>query len=83
MRYLLGQGCDEFYEVGPGRVLRGLLKRIDRKIPCHGVARSVTGPSMRSTRRNGYRTIATQLTSSNAHRTIVMSDTTSPSCTTA
>jgi [acyl-carrier-protein] S-malonyltransferase len=37
LRYLLGQGCDEFYEVGPGRVLRGLLKRIDRKIPCHGV----------------------------------------------
>ena len=37
LRYLLAQGCDEFYEVGPGRVLRGLLKRIDRKIPCHGV----------------------------------------------
>ncbi len=36
MRYLLAQGFDEFYEVGPGRVLRGLLKRIDRKIPCHG-----------------------------------------------
>ena len=37
LRYLLGQGCDQFYEIGPGRVLRGLLKRIDRKIPCHGV----------------------------------------------
>jgi [acyl-carrier-protein] S-malonyltransferase len=37
MRYLLGLGLDQFYEVGPGRVLRGLLKRIDRKIPCHGV----------------------------------------------
>jgi [acyl-carrier-protein] S-malonyltransferase len=35
-RALLAIGCDEFYEVGPGRVLRGLLKRIDRKIPCHG-----------------------------------------------
>jgi [acyl-carrier-protein] S-malonyltransferase len=35
-RALLASGCDEFYEVGPGRVLRGLLKRIDRKIPCHG-----------------------------------------------
>jgi [acyl-carrier-protein] S-malonyltransferase len=35
-RALLAMGCDEFYEVGPGRVLRGLLKRIDRKIPCHG-----------------------------------------------
>ena len=28
---LLALGCDEFYEVGPGRVLRGLLKRIDRR----------------------------------------------------
>jgi [acyl-carrier-protein] S-malonyltransferase len=35
-RALLAFGCDEFYEVGPGRVLRGLLKRIDRKIVCHG-----------------------------------------------
>lgn len=35
-RALLASGCDEFYEVGPGRVLRGLLKRIERKIPCHG-----------------------------------------------
>lgn len=35
-RALLAFGCDEFYEVGPGRVLRGLLKRIDRKIACHG-----------------------------------------------
>jgi [acyl-carrier-protein] S-malonyltransferase len=35
-RYLLGQQVDQFYEVGPGRVLRGLLKRIDRKIACNG-----------------------------------------------
>lgn len=37
LRYLLSQGCDQFYEVGPGRVLRGLLKRIDRKASCQGV----------------------------------------------
>lgn len=37
MRYLLAQGFDEFYEVGPGRVLRGLLKRIDRKAAAKGV----------------------------------------------
>ena len=30
-------GIDEFYEVGYGRVLRGLIKRIHRKTPCHGV----------------------------------------------
>lgn len=37
MRYLLDRGFDQFYEVGPGRVLRGLLKRIDRKVACDGV----------------------------------------------
>ncbi|MDO4571506.1 MAG: ACP S-malonyltransferase [Planctomycetia bacterium] len=37
MRFLLAQGVEEFYEVGPGRVLRGLMKRIDRKVPCAGV----------------------------------------------
>ncbi|MFO0904810.1 MAG: ACP S-malonyltransferase [Pirellulales bacterium] len=34
IRTLLNQGCDQFYEVGPGRVLAGLLKRIDRKLKC-------------------------------------------------
>lgn len=38
MRYLLEEGFDQFHEVGPGRVLRGLLRRIDRKISCHNVA---------------------------------------------
>ena len=37
MRYLIEQGLDEFYEVGPGRVLRGLLRRIERKVPCQSV----------------------------------------------
>ena len=35
MLRLLEMGIDEFYEVGPGRVLRGLLRRIQRKIICH------------------------------------------------
>ena len=35
MLRLLEMGIDEFYEVGPGRVLRGLLRRIQRKITCH------------------------------------------------
>jgi len=37
MRYLLQEGFDQFYEVGPGRVLRGLLRRIDRKTPCQSL----------------------------------------------
>jgi [acyl-carrier-protein] S-malonyltransferase len=37
MRYLLDDGFDQFYEVGPGRVLRGLLRRIARKVPCECV----------------------------------------------
>ena len=37
MRYLLGEGFDLFYEVGPGRVLRGLLKRIDRRATCENI----------------------------------------------
>jgi [acyl-carrier-protein] S-malonyltransferase len=39
VRYLLDQqGVNHFYEIGPGRVLRGLLKRIDRKVPCDSVS---------------------------------------------
>ncbi len=37
MRYMLQQGVDQFYEFGPGRVLRGLLRRIERKVPCQNV----------------------------------------------
>jgi [acyl-carrier-protein] S-malonyltransferase len=32
MRYLLDQGTDTFIETGPGGVLLGLIKRIDRKV---------------------------------------------------
>ncbi len=37
MEKMLADGYEEFYEVGSGRVLRGLMKRINRKVPCHGV----------------------------------------------
>jgi len=37
IRYMLSLGVGEFYEVGPGRVLRGLLRRIDRKLTCHNI----------------------------------------------
>ncbi len=38
MRYLLAEGYTNFYEVGPGRVLRGLLRRIDRTVSCDNVS---------------------------------------------
>jgi [acyl-carrier-protein] S-malonyltransferase len=34
LRGLLEMGCDRFYEIGPGRVLAGLLKRVQRKAEC-------------------------------------------------
>jgi [acyl-carrier-protein] S-malonyltransferase len=37
MRRLLADGIDQFYEIGPGRVLKGLLRRIDRKAACENV----------------------------------------------
>jgi len=38
MRWLLDEfGVDGCCEIGPGRVLRGLLKRINRKIPCENI----------------------------------------------
>ncbi len=33
MKHLLETGIDQFCEVGPGKVLKGLMKRINRKIP--------------------------------------------------
>jgi len=38
MRWLIGQGITEYYEVGPGRVLQGLLKRTDPSMACVSVA---------------------------------------------
>jgi len=38
LRALLAAGCDRFYEIGPGRVLAGLLKRVQRKVDCQNVS---------------------------------------------
>jgi [acyl-carrier-protein] S-malonyltransferase len=38
MRYLLDTAeITQFYEIGPGRVLTGLLKRVARKTPCENI----------------------------------------------
>jgi [acyl-carrier-protein] S-malonyltransferase len=41
IRWLLANGVTEFTEVGPGKVLAGLLKRIDRKAKCENVNEAV------------------------------------------
>lgn len=38
VRYLIANGVTTFWEVGTGRVLRGLLKRIDRKLDAQGTS---------------------------------------------
>ncbi|MCS6850632.1 MAG: ACP S-malonyltransferase [Gemmataceae bacterium] len=37
LRNLLAAGIDRFYEIGPGRVLAGLLKRVQRRVECQNV----------------------------------------------
>jgi [acyl-carrier-protein] S-malonyltransferase len=37
LRNLLAAGVERFYEIGPGRVLAGLLKRVQRKAECRNV----------------------------------------------
>ncbi|MCA9062289.1 MAG: ACP S-malonyltransferase [Planctomycetaceae bacterium] len=37
INYMLQNGCTDFYEVGPGKVLKGLMRRIARKTPCTSI----------------------------------------------
>jgi [acyl-carrier-protein] S-malonyltransferase len=38
VRGLFAAGCDRYYEIGPGRVLAGLLKRVQRKVECQNIS---------------------------------------------
>lgn len=38
MQAMIADGAEEFVEVGPGRVLQGLVKKIDRKIPTESLS---------------------------------------------
>ncbi len=42
MEWFLENGYDHFVEVGPKKVLRGLMRRIDRKAVVHNVEDSAT-----------------------------------------
>ncbi len=37
LRGLLAAGVERFFEIGPGRVLAGLLKRVQRKVDCRNI----------------------------------------------
>ena len=37
IRKLIEMGTEQFLEIGPGRVLRGLCRKIDRAVPCVSV----------------------------------------------
>jgi len=46
MRFLLEAGVTSFYEIGAGRVLRGLLRSIDRNAACASVGAPETFPEI-------------------------------------
>ena len=38
MNQMINDGCEEVIEVGPGKVLQGLFKKVDRKFPTSSAA---------------------------------------------
>ena len=36
MTNMIAAGCEEAIEVGPGRALQGMFKKVDRKFPVSG-----------------------------------------------
>jgi [acyl-carrier-protein] S-malonyltransferase len=38
VKNMMADGATEFTEIGPGKVLQGLIKKVDRKMPTAGIS---------------------------------------------
>lgn len=48
MRVMAGAGIEQAIEIGPGRVLGGLMRRINRQLPVHSMEDATSLPALRS-----------------------------------
>lgn len=48
MRAMVGAGIEQAIEIGPGRVLGGLMRRINRQLPVHSMEDAASLPALRA-----------------------------------
>ena len=55
MRALLTGGVNDFYEVGAGSVLKGILRQIDKSATCTAIGTAESVEALRGTMSGGVR----------------------------